>query len=165
MIKDYKLFTDIECDEIIEWIESDSQNWEVYNFKRKKCKRKLFGKNILYYNRIKEKVKQILEIDADSEVGVLKYEKGDYFSPHIDSTSDGFHDDWIWNVNIQLTNPNDYTGGELIHKNQSYKMQKGNLYFYNSNELHGVNEVTNGLRYCIVFYIKKNDFKKQKQLI
>ena len=82
--------------------------------------------------------------------------------PHIDSTSDGFHDDWIWNVNIQLTNPNDYTDGELIHKNQSYKIQKGNLYFYRSNELHGVNEVTNGLRYCIVFYIKKNDFKNKK---
>ena len=50
MIKDYKLFTDIECDEIIEWIESDSQNWEVYNFKRKKCKRKLLEK--IYYTII-----------------------------------------------------------------------------------------------------------------
>ena len=50
MIKDYKLFTDIECDEIIEWIELDSQNWEVYNFKRKNVKENFWKK--IYYTII-----------------------------------------------------------------------------------------------------------------
>ena len=167
MIQSYKLFNNSECEELIDWIESYNKDWEVFTLPTKRCKKKSFGKSLLYYDRIKLKVKELLDIDADSEVGCLKYETGDSFSVHSDAEKDneGFHDDWIWNVNIQLTSPHEYEGGELIYKDNLYKIDKGNIYIYRSNELHGVKLVEGGIRYCIVFYIRARDVNMKKTLI
>lgn len=163
-LKTYNLFNDTECKQLIEWIEVNS-NWVTYVHPNKKCKQSMFDNSILYIDKIKTKVNEIIGEHNFGGIGCLKYERGDLFKPHRDSTKYGFTSDWQYNVNIQLTAPIDYTGGEFILNNKEYKIQRGNLYYYKSHELHGVKKITEGIRYCIVYYIKKNTELDESSLL
>lgn len=154
-MKTYNLFNDTECNQLIEWIELNS-NWVTHTHPNKKCKQSMFGNSILYFDKIKTKVNEIIGEHNFGDVGCLKYERGDLFKTHRDAVKYGYTMGWEYNVNIQLTSPTDYSGGEFILNNKEYKIDRGNLYYYKSDELHGVKKLTEGIRYCIVYGIKKN---------
>ena len=76
-----------------------------------------------------------------------------------------FHKDTITTDNhirklsmiIQLSNPNDYEGGELSILHSEYplyiKKQQGSLLSFPSDTVHGVMPVTKGIRYSLVVWI------------
>ena len=55
---------------------------------------------------------------------------------------------------IALSDPKDYEGGELHFSelNKSYKLKKGTIVVFKSNEMHGVTPVTSGKRKVIISF-------------
>lgn len=176
------LLTDKECDEIIE-----------YSIKNLSLKKALVGTNVLnekirkssasmtnydlVFPYIKEKLlKQIVnnihvkghEINFDNQpYQFTKYEKGEYYNWHVDSTEEGYMSKRYCSIVIQLNNS--YTGGELqMQKNEdddiiTFESGKGNLFVFLSNIRHRVANVTDGTRYSLVswFTLKPiENFKK-----
>lgn len=113
--------------------------------------------NILNYNLFK------FELNGFAEgLQFTKYEApAGKYETHMDKTL-GSHIRKL-SVVVQLSNPDDYDGGELcIHlSHDSLVMDKkqGNLVVFPSYVLHGVKPVTRGTRYSLVAWITGPAFK------
>lgn len=90
---------------------------------------------------------------------ILKYSIGDEFRKHIDN---GYpHNNRYKTCIIQLSNPEDYEGGELeIHGSHKIVSNKsmGNVILFDSSLLHSANIITSGTRYCMVIWFEKKHF-------
>lgn len=96
-------------------------------------------------------------------VAVLRYEKGDYFEKHTDG-------EWNTRLNkelpyhfyggVEISNKNDFEGGEFILKNNKIDFKKGRLFTHGFDTEHGVSEVTKGIRWSIHFPIYSKEFNK-----
>jgi hypothetical protein len=96
-----------------------------------------------------------------------EYVVGDKFDLHVDKNDDVL--DRIWNLGIQLNS--DYEGGDYIcyDRNGSpiYISKKiGNVVAYQSDVLHEISEIKNGVRYSMVIKIHSWElFKKNKKTL
>jgi len=65
---------------------------------------------------------------------------------------------------IALSDPKDYEGGELHFSelNKSYKLNKGTIVVFKSDEMHGVTPVTSGKRKVIISFGFDQDGMKKK---
>lgn len=177
--------TEEQCDEILK-----------YSLKNLKFKKALVGdKNEINTNirkssvsftnydstfpyikkKLTEKLKEIIKIKGyeinfeNLNYQFTKYEKGQYYNWHVDSSTNNEFKSRYCSVVIQL---NDfYDGGELqmIKPNEdneeiiTFEKGKGNLFVFLSRIRHRVSEVTNGTRYSLVtwFELKPiSNFKK-----
>jgi PKHD-type hydroxylase len=94
-----------------------------------------------------------------------KYSVGDFYEWHTDSDNDK-NKNRHYSIIIQLND--DYQGGslQLKDKNQKeYNLERGvgNLFIFDSNEIHRVSKVTDGIRYSLVNWVtveKKEEYKK-----
>ena len=89
---------------------------------------------------------------------IIKYEKGQEFKYHWDN--DAEYDYRVKSVSIQLSD--NYEGGELnIWGNAGdvlFDKTIGNFIIFDSNLPHQVFPIKSGIRYALVFWLKKEDF-------
>lgn len=119
---------------------------------------------------LREQVQLILKKNALFQSAVLpkivhsvlasRYEEGMSYGTHTDNALMG--DQEFWRVDVSftlfLTNPETYTGGELVIENsdeeRSYKLKAGSMIVYPSTTLHRVEPVTQGVRLAIVGWVQ-----------
>ena len=79
---------------------------------------------------------------------VHEYPLGGHHVRHFDHLSDdNTHRDLI--ISVQLSDENEYEGGELLVSDNSTPQKKGSAIIYKSMDFHIVKEVTKGKRYSI----------------
>jgi PKHD-type hydroxylase len=91
-------------------------------------------------------------------------EHGSFYDKHIDiMPSSGTGNHRKLSFSIQLSNPEDYTGGDLnLHYKKSYetaKKDRGVATFFPSYCLHEVTPITSGKRYSLVGWVSGPKFK------
>ena len=89
--------------------------------------------------------------------------QGNYKS-HVDGGMiNSFGTDRKLSMVLQLSDPEDYTGGDLILNNgnspTTIKKSKGKIVFFQSNMLHEVTKVTSGTRFSLVCWFTGPRFK------
>lgn len=100
------------------------------------------------------------KIDRLNQVDFLKYTKGMFYKPHIDTSPDKScltHKRKL-TVIVQLSDENDYTDGEIefyINGPETFTVPKtkGTIIIFPSNLPHQVKEITSGVRYSLVGWI------------
>lgn len=84
-------------------------------------------------------------------------DKNAFYSAHLDSNFDGNIEDRKLTFVLQLSDPENYRGGELqIHTSNHpspVKKEKGLLTFFPSHTLHECTPVTSGIRYSLVGWV------------
>jgi len=100
-----------------------------------------------------------------------KYEVGDAFEKHRDNNSSNYDSFDISRSKrfktfiIQLSNSQDYEGGDFIVDNITAKRAQGNCICFDSNLIHEVTKITNGNRYSLVLWLEKENFSLKHSLI
>ena len=99
-------------------------------------------------------------------IKILKYTEGIGFNLHIDSQGE---DGRLKSIVTQLSPSDSYEGGdlELIVNSQSVKISKeiGNSVIYPASTPHKVSTITSGVRYVMVFWVRKWNLKLSKSII
>lgn len=106
-------------------------------------------------NLIKENIGS--EYSIYTRVGILKYTKGDYFLEHSDGSYNLSLDPNLsehFYGGIEMSNFNDFTGGEFFKNGVVVPFKKGKINTHQFDEPHGVNEITSGVRWSLHFPIK-----------
>ncbi len=121
----------------------------------------------------KKLISQIHKVNQENFDYILKfvenlqfteYNEGQqgFYSKHTDcgdnSRLENFVDIRKLSFSIQLSNPEDYEGGELVFYNDNQKFNapktKGTIIFFQSNILHEVKPVKKGTRYALVSWVQ-----------
>ena len=96
------------------------------------------------------------------QVIMLQYNKGHYFKKHRDRIiSNPLKSQRLQTIIVQLSDENDYEGGDLVVRNEVANKTKGNLIIFDSNELHECKMITGGTRYCLVTWLAADDYLKR----
>lgn len=85
---------------------------------------------------------------------VLKYDIGDYFLPHTDRPNQD--DDRYISGGIELSNEDDFKGGEFIVKNIKIPFHRGKLITHKVTDIHEIKPVISGTRWSLHFGINKS---------
>jgi hypothetical protein len=118
-------------------------------------------KNSNLYNKINEILKSIdYEFVVDEiHYDVIKYKVGDFIWKHTDGGGER-----RYTLSIQLNNGSEYEGGDFKYWENSNEtiLNKDAGYgaIFKADTYHEVTEITNGIRYSFVLFIKNNDIKK-----
>lgn len=114
-----------------------------------------------------KKIKTLGAKTLPAELTILRYEKNQEFKIHTDS--DENYPDIFKTIIIQLSDETDYVGGELcvyLNENKIIASKKiGNVIMFNSSLKHCANKIENGVRYCLVLFMKKSNFGVVNTLI
>ena len=157
MIKKERLFLKEECSQLIDWIET------LNNFKQTHLANYHFSElddTFPGYSKIKNWCNVNLRFESSGWLQCFKYLDGQSFPLHRDRNSAyDFAKDSSINVNVVLND--DYDGGEFYTNDVYYKNEPGMIYWYSSNQLHGVTEVKNGTRYVLLYTIREREIKRQ----
>jgi len=82
---------------------------------------------------------------------IKEYRTGDSFGMHMDSHgSTNLNPDRKLNLIVQLSESEDYEGGDLYIKMHHATRNIGSAIFFPPHYLHAVTEITSGTRYCII---------------
>lgn len=146
-----------ECEYLIEFIENFkhinnvelNRNVEVYSFDTT--------------DLIPNLNKKLNEIDIinNPPFNINKYTIGSFFERHRDSG--GKNDSTSERVKtliINLSNEGDYEGGDLIINDNIVTKKLGNAFLFSSAILHELKNITSGVRYSLVIWLKDNNLKK-----
>lgn len=97
-------------------------------------------------------------------VKFMRYQTGDKLIRHTDFSKYGV--DIIYKTYlIQLSNPNDYVGGELIVGDVIQSREQGTLSIINPTTLHEVTMVTSGERISLVLFLMEEHLNVKKSII
>ena len=159
MIKKERLFSKEECSELIEWIEN------LNNFKQAKLGKYHYSEldeSFPGYDKIRNWCNLNLRFKSNGWLQCFKYFHGQSFPPHKDRNSEfEFSKDSLINVNVVLND--DYDGGEFYTNGVYYKNEPGMIYWYPSNQLHGVTEIKNGIRYVLLYTIREREVENNSK--
>lgn len=165
MIVQRQIFTEIECDQIINLIKENQNIWEnsdrryesksiFYNEKTKW----IFDKMVNFFQESTHH--QILELKK--EIHFHTYNKGDWFGKHNDT-----RDRRVYSVGALLNS--DFDGGDFkIYTPQETTLTKnaGNAYVFDVTYEHEITRITNGIKYSIIWFVQDNHIKiKQLSII
>lgn len=89
---------------------------------------------------------------------ILKYTKGCYFKEHRDLAPHGTSNK-IYTLIIELTNSNEYEGGEFILEGNVVEKNIGDVILFESYKLHELKEITSGERMSFVCWILDTELK------
>jgi PKHD-type hydroxylase len=103
---------------------------------------------------LSEKIERVFSMKADYKFGIegphyfTKYPTGGYHTLHID---DGIHNGVKrdMTITIQLSDPKEYSGGDLIINGEVAPRSKGTFILYRGTDPHEVTAVTSGERLSI----------------
>lgn len=97
------------------------------------------------------------------QVIILQYNKGHFFKRHQDRLDPNPKTtNRQQTLIVQLSDENDYEGGELVVRDIVANKTKGNMVLFESNEWHELKELTSGTRYCLVVWLPSSDYNKNK---
>lgn len=165
------IFEKKDCDKIInyfedvnEWLyinEYPSKNYFFYkiDFNDFKTQHNLIYE--LINNVIVDYVKKNHSLNIKSFTFILlKYEKDQFFSKHVDKVIDSdYHKDAILNVNFLLNDS--FTGGDFYLEDKKFVDNKvGVVFSYYSNQPHELKKIESGIRYLVLCYIRERDLIK-----
>ena len=87
-----------------------------------------------------------------------------FYSPHTDIQ--GFRNHRKISMVICLSDKNDYKGGmfKLVDLNKKFKFSKGDVLFFKSELLHGVEPVTHGIRQVIISFMWDQDGENLRKI-
>lgn len=92
---------------------------------------------------------------------INRYGEGYFFNLHSDVG--GKNDpnyERLKTLIINLSDENDYDGGDLVIKDRLMSKKIGDAHFFNSNIEHELKKITRGIRYSLVLWLKKEHLKK-----
>lgn len=92
-----------------------------------------------------------IKIDFIEYYEVKKYVVGDFFESHRDNyfTLDSKIDRKI-NLILQLSEKNNYEGGDLLIGNHTVSRNKGTIILFPATYMHEVTKITKGVRYSLI---------------
>lgn len=103
--------------------------------------------------------------DTKLDVGVLKYETGNFIFKHNDLPTNG--EKRYFCIVGQLSDSSDYDGGDFVYtiNGMEYTMKGdiGNVIVFNPSVLHEVTIINSGTRYSVVIWINYEDIKSFKK--
>jgi PKHD-type hydroxylase len=136
---------------VIKWIElNPDTNW-------------LYKKIISQIHKVnQENFDYILKFVENLQFTEYNEDQQGFYSKHDDcgnsSRLENFVDIRKLSFTIQLSNPEDYEGGELVFYNDNQEFNapktKGTIIFFQSNILHEVKPVKKGTRYALVSWVQ-----------
>lgn len=92
-------------------------------------------------------------LSGDLQTAVNKYSEGQYFDTHIDIV---FNDSMLeqeqvrkLSCAIQLSDPSDYEGGDLVVSGETMSRGMGDLHIFHAVTPHNVYVITKGIRYSM----------------
>ena len=170
-------FTSDECDNIISSVESElelsTSITSDYTTEKRKSSQVWIPNNKLF-EWIYSQMGSIgytmnqnfwnLDVRGFEDLQYTVYNNGDYFDWHIDSdvVDDGMPTRKL-GMTLQLTDPSEYEGGNLIINHTEYfdnfAANKGDLIIFPSWCLHKVTPLTQGVRKAVVAWAVGPDFK------
>jgi PKHD-type hydroxylase len=98
------------------------------------------------------------QLDGDEAIQIARYDIGQHYIGHIDVGMSGPYSLRKLSVVVQLSDPADYEGGELVFYSSSEKLVaaprgRGEMILFPSYALHQVKAVTAGRRYSLAHWI------------
>jgi predicted 2-oxoglutarate/Fe(II)-dependent dioxygenase YbiX len=91
----------------------------------------------------------------------IQYEEGHYFKPHTDSSYRTGDEERVYTGIIQLSDSQEYEGGNLIVDNTTANRDLGTLTIFQSRLIHELTIVTKGVRNILVFMVPRKDLSLQ----
>ena len=158
-MKQEVLFTHEECDEILNsvnednWIKSQIVSSSGKISYHKSSTRTSEEQNIhepIICDMILSKCKPIGMLKLPF-FKIIKYTKGSFFKKHVDRADDYQHR--LKTIVIQLSNPEDYKGGDLIVGDVVSTRERGNCIIFDSGCEHEVTLLEKGNRYSVVIWL------------
>ena len=163
------------CKQLIDIFESD----DVIKITRDKQYGKCGQEGVVMHDLIPEEfflilgklnLKQIEFKDIVRVFMVRRYRTGDSFPEHRDNNTLNYS-----NINtgreyryktfiFQLSNPEDYIGGDLIIGEHIAGSELGNCISFHAGLPHLVTEVTSGVRYTALFWVEATDFLQPQKI-
>lgn len=160
--------TDLQCTNIINSYKDKLEHREFYLQGKLVRKQKLFSEKD-HTSEIFNSINKIIKVNLGEEylllrrVTILRYDEGDFFAEHSDGPGNRANNKELpyhFYGGIELSNREDFDGGEFFIKGQNVNFKKGRLFTHGYDDLHGVREVTRGTRWSIHFLIIKNYIDK-----
>lgn len=170
----YKVFSEEECNKIIKAfsnkcnIDSTTFNddvsyrkskitWVPYNSTTKWIYQKL-----IYYANIANN--ETYNFDVTSIYDKIQFacysgNNKDKYDTHIDIGANNIYSCRKLSISVQLSNENNYTGGNLFIRNIQVSREQGSLTVFPSFLEHHVQPVTDGKRYSLVLWLYGPHFK------
>ncbi len=168
MFREKVLFNRKECNSIIElageWV--DSGLYHQGKNKIDESKRITKEAKFTNFDKLKEiilpKLKEYNIIDLPNDIKLLKYTKGSFFKKHRDRGEGVRYR--LWSMVIQLSDVDEYSGCNLNVDDVSTSKQIGNTIIFDSGKLHEVTKLTEGERYALVCWFRKDHLLTKKSL-
>jgi predicted 2-oxoglutarate/Fe(II)-dependent dioxygenase YbiX len=168
MVKIENILTIDECISLKE-LALNFKESKIYSPENKTLKanidiRKVSESKITLPNWFLVKLKKWLELHSvillktPNVYTVLKYTKGCYFKEHRDLAPHGTSNK-IYTLIIELTNSNEYEGGEFILEGNVVEKNIGDVILFESYKLHELKEITSGERMSFVCWILDTELK------
>ena len=160
------LFSNDECDKILSFA-NGFVDLENYGFKlaipEKRNSKYSEVVNIEDLEKlILPKLKEIGILSIKSGSMFIEYNEGDFFEKHIDNS---YKSNRVCTVVIQLSNEDDYEGGDLIVEGIRCSRKRGTMIVFSGNDLHEVEKITKGTRRVFVCMPTKSDIKIKNSII
>ncbi len=175
MINEEVILTEKECRSIIE-LNDGFKRSKVHN----KGSKRITSTNRTNYESIIEskpivdlllpKLSKYDIISLPEYCNVARYNEGEWFAKHVDAGPANVDKKRFKTLIVQLSNPDDYEGGELVIWDQSNNeivsnKAVGNMILFESKLMHQANKVKSGIRYSLVFFLRTDNFKINKPII
>jgi hypothetical protein len=141
------------CEKVINEFCSNTE--EHLSYDRKYKRYILFEKDKHTHLWLWEHIDKLIKINLGPDYRLstwiigLRYDKGDYFKEHQDSTNK----DRLLSGGIELSDKAYYKGGEYQLEGKSVISKRGELFTHHPKALHEITEVTEGTRYSLHFCI------------
>lgn len=155
-----KLFAKEECVSILNSVSNSIGSSSLELSDRKYTEWLIVDNNIL--NLILNKL-SIFNVKKIKEGRILRYDVGCFFNKHVDMWEKYPHR--YKTVIIQLSDSNEYEGGDMTYGNNILDKSIGNTVIFNSDIEHGMSIIKSGTRYAFVIWLERGDFGIQKDFL
>ena len=178
-IEEKVLLNKEECQTFIDLFESDDCIIDNYNPKygktgmlgviKKDAIPQFIFDRLRSFNIIPFQIKD--EMNKSYTFMMHKYGQGDSLVKHRDDSIENYTSIDIERKKrfktlvFQLSDPSEYSGSNLIIGDHSVGKERGNVVCFNSNLLHEVTELIEGVRYTLVIWLERKDFDLKHSLL
>lgn len=97
-------------------------------------------------------------------VKLMVYKQGDFLPEHQDFSKYGV-DIMFKTIISQLSDSNEYTGGDLIVEGKAVDRSLGHTLAISPTDLHEIKKVESGERWSLVLFLKEENFHIQKSIL
>jgi len=170
-MKQEVLFTHEECDEILNSVNED--NWiksQIVSSSGKISYHKPSSRTCVEQKITEPTICDII-LSKCKPIGMLKlpffkiikYTKGSFFVKHVDRGERQSYR--LKTIVIQLSNPEDYKGGDLIVKDVISSRERGNCIIFDSGVEHEVTLIKKGIRYSVIIWLNSETLRRDIKTI